>query len=78
MPLLPPEEAVTEAISASTEAVIDLREAPSTVGITLPSPAIDVMPCTSHSAPRPLAEQGRCNLGTARALTSALRKTAPR
>ncbi|MCM2577558.1 hypothetical protein [Streptomyces meridianus] len=78
MPLPPSEDAVTEAISSATEAVIELREALTAARVTLPSLSIDLVSCTSLLEPRPLVDLGRCNLDTTRALATALRKGAPR
>lgn len=71
---LPPDDTVTDAITASTEAVVDLQEALTAAGITLPSLGIDLASCTSLIQPRPLVELGRCNLDTAQALAAALRQ----
>ncbi|MFP8940919.1 hypothetical protein ACLIYM_05715 [Streptomyces fenghuangensis] len=83
LPTVPPAGAagrdpVTEAISASTEAVVELHAALAGNGITLPSLGIDLASCTRTVDPRPLVELGRCNLETARALTAALERAAVR
>jgi hypothetical protein len=69
-----PDDCVTDAITASAEAVADLQDALTAAGVTLPSLGIDLASCTSLVRPRPLVELGRCNLDTARALAAALRK----
>jgi hypothetical protein len=73
---LPHDDAVIDAIHASTEAVTNLQDALTTLGITLPSLGIDLASCTRTFAPRPLVELGRCNLDTAQALAAALRTAA--
>lgn len=73
---LPPDDTVTEAITASTEAVVDLQEALTAAGVTLPSLGIDLASCTSFVRPRPLVELGRCSPGTAQALAAVLRRAA--
>jgi hypothetical protein len=83
LPTVPPagttrEDPVTEAIGASTGAVVDLHAAPAGNGITLPSLGTGLASCTRTVDPRPLVEPGRCNLETARALTAVLGKTAGR
>ncbi|MBT2396445.1 hypothetical protein [Streptomyces sp. ISL-100] len=65
-------------LTATTEAVQDLKQALAGLGITLPSLGIDLASCAVTTlTPRPLVELGRCNLATARRLTAALRKAAP-
>lgn len=73
---LPPDKAVTEAIDAATEAVVELQDALTAAGVVLPSLGIDLVACTRPVAPHPLVELGSCNLATARALTAALRRAA--
>ncbi|MET7680158.1 hypothetical protein [Streptomyces sp. NPDC005423] len=61
---------------ASSE-VADLRAALEANGITLPSLGLD-LPSVVQTYGAPLVELGNCNLDTARALTTALRKAAIR
>lgn len=77
-PQPPSEDPVVSAISAATEAVVDLQHALTAAAITLPSLGIDLVSCTRLTEPRPLVELGRCNLPTARALAAALHKAADR
>lgn len=62
-----------EALSAAEDAVVLLREALRTAGITLPSLSVDLMSCTSGVGPAPLLDLGRCNLATAHELAAVLR-----
>ncbi|MFF0166326.1 hypothetical protein [Streptomyces prasinus] len=54
------------------QACEDLRDALRAAGVTLPSLGLDVA-SYAGSAPLALIDLGRCNVATARALTSALR-----
>ena len=71
-----PEGGDADAVSASTQAVLSLRDALSALGITLPSLGVDLLTCGRSPGPRPLVELGRCNVETAAALTEALRRAA--
>ena len=68
------DDRAVDAMTASTEAVVQLQEALTGLGITLPSLGIDLPSCNSVLTPSPLIELGRCNLETAAALTAALRR----
>ncbi|MCK8435405.1 MULTISPECIES: hypothetical protein [unclassified Streptomyces] len=54
--------------------VEELRAALAAHGITLPSLGVDLPAYASRCPTRPLVALGNCNLLTARALTTALRK----
>lgn len=54
------------------QACEDLREALAAAGVKLPSLGLDTASCTGPTA-LVLIDLGRCNVATARALTSALR-----
>jgi hypothetical protein len=56
--------------------VEELRAALAAHGITLPSLGVDLPAYASRCPARPLVALGNCNLLTARALTTALRKGA--
>lgn len=73
---LPPGDAVTEAIGASTEAVVSLQNALAAVGLSLPSLGVDLVACTRPVQPLPMVELGRCNLETARRLVTVLTRAA--
>lgn len=64
------------AITTAEQAVLNLQDALTGVGVTLPSLGIDLLSCTRSIDPRPLVELGRCPLETAHRLAALLRERA--